>query len=336
MRPSFLIVKRKLHAASPSIATEHHGNYDVRSLERPGPGSQGATEARRPLGQRVAGPRGAVCGAAMLIAMMGLWGCRTPKPSAPDPPLARLAIYYGWPSAFDGARSPEEAAARIAAGFDVLVLGAGLESPAHPDHERTRQIVQQVGGRVEVYGYVPLGRPSGLDEQGIAERVAAWAVLGVRGVFFDEAGYDFGNTRARQNAAVEAAHRRGLRAFLNAHDPDDVFGARRHPEHNPRGLRSALRAGDLYLYESFALRLGAPEPEEERRAKLEQLGAARRLGVRLFGVTTAAQPGSFGEETWRRVVLEARRAGLDGLGWGEHQYAATDNRMPARPFPPAP
>ena len=47
--------------------------------------------------------------------------------------------------------------------------------------------------------------------------------MGVHGVFLDEAGYDFGVTRVRQNAIVDYIHGRGLQAFVNAYNPDDVF-----------------------------------------------------------------------------------------------------------------
>jgi hypothetical protein len=263
-----------------------------------------------------------------------LAGCRCPDQTSrrgPAPekqaPLKRLAIYYGWPSRVDGARSVSEAAEKLS-GYDVVVLGAGLQRPEHEDHASTRKIVAQLAGR-EVFGYIPLGGNTGLTTPQIEEQARAWKAVGVAGVFLDEAGYDFGNTRQRQNQAIGAAHALGLRAFANAFDPDDLFVARRG-EHNASGEPTALRRGDGYLYESFGLRLGKPEEEAARRAKLEKLAAARELGVRLFGVTTAAAPGAFDGGAWARVVEEARRARLDGLGWGEHQFAAQDNKLPWR------
>jgi hypothetical protein len=262
-------------------------------------------------------------------------GCRCPdqaprRGSAPpekQAPLKRLAIYYGWPSRVDGARSVSEAGEKLS-GYDVVVLGAGLQRPEHEDHAATRKIVAQLAGR-EVFGYIPLGRATGLTAPQLEEQARAWKAVGVRGVFLDEAGYDFGNTRQRQNQAIGAAHALGLSVFANAFDPDDLFAVRRG-EHDPSGEPTALRRGDCYLYESFGLRLGKPEDEAARRAKLEKLAAARKLGVRLFGVTTAAAPGAFDGAAWGRVVEEARRGGLDGLGWGEHQFAAQDNKLPWR------
>ncbi len=258
-----------------------------------------------------------------------LFGCRGGKGARPDAParLQWLGIYYGWPSGAGGARSVEEAAARLGS-FEVLVLGGGLERPQHGDHERTRAILTRLEG-VEVFGYIPLGQATGLDEKAIAASILAWKAMGVRGIFFDEAGYDFGNTRARQRAAFAAAHREGLKVFANAFQPDDLFADGRDAQHNPRGEKAGLAAGDAYLYESFGVRLGEPEPEEEREAKLGRLAPARKLGVRLYGITTATSAEPPPRPLWDGVVAAARRAGLTGIGWGTREFGAQDGRLPA-------
>jgi len=265
-----------------------------------------------------------------------LFGCRRSAP-VPDPrrsqELQTLGIFYGWPSAFDGAASVEQAVRGLGR-YDVVVLGGGLQRADHGDHHATRGIIAGLRelGR-EVYGYIPLGASTGLSLDQIKAQVRDWKAMGVHGIFFDEAGYDYGNTRARQNGAFKLAHAQGLKAFANAWDPKDLFDTTRLSPHNPRGAPSALRAGDCYLYESFGLVLGKPESAEDRERKMAKLAEARRRGVRIFAVTTSPSAGFFDAEAWARVVAEARRLGLDGLGWGEHQFAAQDNRMPPRPFP---
>jgi hypothetical protein len=243
-----------------------------------------------------------------------------------------LAIYYGWPSAFDGAGSVEEAAAKLAR-YDAVVLGSGLQQPDHGDHQGTLQIISRLTARAEVFGYIPLGKATGLSADQIVEQIDAWRAMGVTGIFFDEAGYDFGNTRQRQNDALEAAHGRGLAVFANSFDPDDIFDPRPSSSVNPGGRRTRLRRGDLYLYESFGLVLGKPESAEFQRQKTAKLERARALGVRVFAVTTSPAPGHFDGEAWRSVVEQARRLGLDGIGWGEYLFAAQDNRMPFRTLP---
>jgi hypothetical protein len=266
-----------------------------------------------------------LCG--LLASLFGVH-CRTPRGAAPEPPgggkLLSLVIYYGWPSVAGGARGTEDAAARLGV-HDLVVLGAGLERPEHADHAATCAIVARLRGTAtELHGYIPLGSATGLDREAILAAVARWRELGVHGIFFDEAGHDFGTTRARQNLALEAAHRAGLRAFVNAFDPDDLFtGA---PE-------ARFRAGDSYLYESFGVRLGEPEPESERSAKLAKLEAARRRGVRLLGVTTSRALTDLSGDRWSAVITLAREARLDGVGWGMPGFGASDGRLPpsARP-----
>jgi hypothetical protein len=248
------------------------------------------------------------------------------KPS-PSKRLANLQVFYGWPSGFDGAASPRAAAEKLAR-YDAVVLGGGLERAAHADHAKAKQVIAAIGKRAQVFGYIPLGHKTGLKIEQIAARVALWKAMGVVGIFYDEAGYDFGNTRQRQNAAFAAAHQAGLVVFANGHDPDDIFSAKAREPFNPKGLNTSLRRGDHYLYESFGMMLGRAEDADERRVKLGKLGPARALGVRVWGVTTVAADGPPQRAAWLRVVELARNAGLHGLGYGAYEYGATTKRVP--------
>lgn len=270
----------------------------------------------------------------MLISFAWLLGCRAAAPEPPprEGPIKRLGIYYGWPSSFNGAGSAERAAAGLAV-YDVVVLGAGLQDPGHGDHHNTRQIIYTLReNSVEVHGYIALGAATGLSAPQLAQQVRAWQEMGVAGIFFDEAGYDFGNSRKRQNQAFAAAHHHELKVFANAYDPDDLFSS--HTDrHNPGGAPCGLRKGDIYLYESFGLKQGQPEDAGFRSRKLAKLRAARKLGVMLFGVTTSPTAGYFQSQAWQRVQELARSSGLHGLGWGEMHFAAGDGKMPQRPWP---
>lgn len=250
--------------------------------------------------------------------------------AAPPRQLARLAIYYGWPSVLNGARGIEEAIAGFQA-YDVLVLGAGLQRRDHPDHRRTRDIVRALAAHaVEVYGYLALGQQTALTERELARSIKAWRRMGVGGIFFDEAGYDFGNDRRRQNVAFRLTHAQGLRVFANAHDPRDLFDDHHRPGRNPDAEPVQLVGGDAYLYESFGIIAGRPEDAALRQLKLGRLAPARDRGIRVFAVTTSPAPGWFDADLWREAIAEALRAELSGLGFGEADYAASDGRMPWR------
>lgn len=236
--------------------------------------------------------------------------------------LQRLGVFYGWPSLINRAGSIARAAAQLSR-YNTLVLGGGLQDPSHADHAKTCEIVAQLS-QTEVYGYLSLAPARSGSLAQLRQQVQAWKAVGVVGIFFDEAGFDFGNTRERQNAAFAIVHAEGLRVFANAHNPADLFAQ------TTDGLGTTLRAGDSYLYESFAVAHGTIENATVRSQKLARLADARRLGVRIFGVTTAPSRNYFDGAAWRQAQLLADAHALDGLGWGEFQFAATDSRMPLR------
>ena len=148
------------------------------------------------------------------------------------PPLP-LAIYYGWPSAvaFEGGTGIP--VAEQFGQFTVVVLGAGLNQPSHPDYSQALALIQELRGRnVEVYGYIDMGivtQPRSLSFAELEDEIDLWQRMGVTGVFWDDAGYEYAgrvsyrNYRDRLASLVQRTHSAGLRAFLNAWNPDDLF-----------------------------------------------------------------------------------------------------------------
>ena len=170
------------------------------------------------------------CGAIMLSAcLMAAGPIRSKLGASPE----RIAIYYGYPSLVNGGNGDLARAVSVFADYDVIVLGDGLElDTSLEEHQFTTRMIQALQAAPRhplVYGYIDLGNTQKLPLDAITDRIERWARMGARGVFFDEAGYDFGVTRERQNAAVVAAHARGLSACLNAFRPTDVFGSARTP-----------------------------------------------------------------------------------------------------------
>ena len=286
----------------------------------------------------------------------------------------RLAIYYGIPSLVNGAAGDVGRAAAAFAEYDLVVFGDGLEFddvvPARKppgagpiEYGRTKAIIAQLAAsprKTAVFGYVDLGSSQQLSIDEIKSRVAKWKALGAAGIFYDEAGADFGVDRARQNAAVEAAHAARLRVVLNAFNPDDVFRT------GDDGVRPRLGAGDAYLLESFAVRNGvaedpfgtsaASEPRErsgDRGAPAsegvggsggakppgkkwnDRLERARRgaaaTGAAIWATTTTE--GKFAPELMTHAWRAAVQAGVDAFSWGEPSFGSVDSRLPFRPRP---
>ena len=265
-------------------------------------------------------------------------------PAAP----ARLAIYYGIPSLVNGAGGDIERAARVFGDYDVVVFGDGLQydkpridgpSAGPVEHERTRAIVGRltaIGAATQVFGYVPLGDTQRLSRAALADGVRRWRDMGIDGIFLDEAGYDFGVTRARQTEVIDLIHGAELRVFANAFNPDDILAAEMVPVNargggNPRGLPSRLGANDLLLLESYVARIGEVEPADSWFERSRKAAAySRRTGIGVMTVTTARPDRAFDaslcELAWWGTVLW----GFAGFGWGEPSFAAPTSQLPLR------
>jgi hypothetical protein len=274
------------------------------------------------------------CGAIMLSACLMAAGPIRSKPGASP---ERIAIYYGYPSLVNGGNGDLARAVSVFADYDVIVLGDGLElETSLEEHRFTSRMIQALQAAPRhpvVYGYIDLGNTQKLPLDAITDRIERWARMGARGVFFDEAGYDFGVTRERQNAAVVAAHARGLSACLNAFRAADVFASARTPLNavgggNPDGVPPAITGEDAFLLESFAVRNGVPEPVDSLAARTrEALEGRSRFGTRVFAVSTSdehtdhARLAEFG--WWTASVFA-----LDGYGWGMPAFSAVTSRLP--------
>lgn len=148
----------------------------------------------------------------------------------------RLAFYYGFPSAVNGANGAIEQVVTAFSAFDIVVFGDTLEFPqfkglagqvsdfgctqnSHGDHDNTQTIISRLQapvGKTQVFGYVsvggentyrrctPDGPPVPLKLAEIKKRVDMWAGMNVTGVFFDEAEYGFGYVPSANGVNSEA------------------------------------------------------------------------------------------------------------------------------------
>lgn len=273
----------------------------------------------------------------LLIGVLFAWGLSaTVAPARAGLAPGSLLIYYSWPSAINGTYAVPAAAAEFAR-YDRVVLGDGLELATHPDHANTAAIVAQVHAlaSTRVYGYVDLGvSTQNLSPAEIAQRLDAWQATGADGVFLDDFGYDFQVTRERQNAAVAAAHARGLPVVANGWNPADVFGRDVDPVHNPTGAAPLLGAGDFYLSESCQYQAGAYPPAADWHAKAAAVAGYRaQLGFGVLAVTTNDAANAYDPAAFAYAWHSALLWGYDAVGWGEYLFAALTASAPWRERP---
>jgi hypothetical protein len=207
--------------------------------------------------------------------------------------------------------------------YDLVVFGDGLELN-DAEHDRTAAIIQLLKEgprRTAVYGYVDLGKTQNLSIPENDRRDELWKAIGVAGSILYEAGRDFGVTRGRRNAVVQFLHARGLRAFLNAFEPDDLFSA-----------GHLLGKDDAFLLESFQVRLGRFDDSPASAARIARAVAARdRVGCRLFAVTTTSATEPYRPEMFAYAWWAAALWGVDGFGWGEPEFSSSTNALPWKP-----
>ena len=279
----------------------------------------------------------------LLAALAAATGLAAPAGAAPG----SLLVFYGWPSTL---HCPGAAGAADFADWDHVVLGAGLEVgaaetvdgrrfEAHPEHGLVAALVPRLtAAGTRVYGYVALGTngPRPLSAAQVGWSVGRWAALGVNGVLLDEFGHDYGVSRARQNAAVDAVHAAGLVVIANAWAPADAFAAVRSPS-NPDGTAPRLRAGDFYLFESHAVRLSEPADPAGFLAKLNEVRDWQaRTGVGVMSITTARDGAGFDEALWHYAWYAAAAFGHAATGWGDPHFAAVDGQACPHGPPPLP
>jgi len=275
----------------------------------------------------------------------------------------KLAVYYGYPSLVNGANGNLNAAATVFSNYDIVVFGNSLQFPqsysdhpeqnhyagcdqnSHYDHNNTVGIIARLNNvGTKVYGYISIGGentaslcgPLSIDE--IKEHVDDWAAMGVAGIFLDEAEYGFGCSRERQNKVVDYVHRKRLSVFINAWNPDEVFGAYRVGKiiyttgelngrlstiaMNPKGTKAHLGGNDIYLLESYQIVTGNYEDPEVWWTRSDStLNYKNKFGTHVATVTTPTVSKEFDsiidqdkfDYAWWSTFLY----GFDYMGWGE-------------------
>ena len=256
----------------------------------------------------------------------------------PVRPPQRLCIYYGQPSEVNGSKGDIVQATATFMNCDIVILGDGLEHPQHEDHGSAIRIIATLNeaGKM-VFGYVDLGvSTQNLDETTIRAYVDEWQRIGAKGIFFDDAGYDYAVTRIRQNAMVGYAHELGLSVFMNAWDIDDVLG---ELDEANQPNSSHLQPGDWYLAESWLIASGAYQPLEAWSKKADKaLHYSRTKGISIAAVSTAGvKKAGARDNRQRKFRLASWGAAMYGLSawqWTDAAYGAADNRLRIYDFGP--
>ena len=224
------------------------------------------------------------------------------------PALQPLLIYYGYPIAYKRLWNTATVIAEIAANFSYWVVGHTYQDPSHEEYASTVTIIQGVrAAGVKVYGYIALGTSNyNYTVEQIGTITDQWSAIGIDGVFLDEYGFDYGNTRQRQVDVVNAIHAKGLPICANAWVFEEFVSDTlaetgwvsgdwkytRWQANNPTDIPAPHQEGDSYLIENFCYSHTGPSvvwDTQERCLNTRTLATSK--GVELwaeavFGETT--------------------------------------------------
>ncbi|KAI8846373.1 hypothetical protein BC829DRAFT_268494 [Chytridium lagenaria] len=278
--------------------------------------------------------------------------------SAPphSPRLKNFAIYYGWPSCTNSSSLSwnSSAVARFYSQYNAVIFGGdvpggnvGLEREEHGDHANTKDIIKQIhtlNRSTKVYGYVTIGCGAfgagsmfTLDQ--LTTQINLWSLMGAKGIFIDEAGFDFWypheqlEMRERQVAVSKFTHGLGMAITFNAWNPGDLV--------DQLSLSSEYdipwSKGDAIMYESYIFNAAQEDPHRARMAESFQdyrihINALQRAkedyGVEIWGCqTTLKDVSQFKQESWEFLVAAALVDGVDAVSWTTSQYSAGEQIM---------
>ncbi len=242
--------------------------------------------------------------------------------------LQKIAIYYGYPSLVNDSAGNLEKAAAIFSAFDIVILGANLEkegnllSPKHDDHDNTQTLIGQAP-QTAFFGYLNLGLSNSfpLSFEEIKTRIGLWKKMGVKGIFFDAAGFEFGVNRKRQNEAFKWVHKEDLRVFINANKPEDIF-------EKTEGLAPVVQEGDLYLFEDFVFANDQFQDADYIREKGDKIRHYKeKFQIKTFGTSTFGNLTALPKQSLDFVFYCARLLNSDGICITDPNHSASDNSL---------
>ena len=261
----------------------------------------------------------------------------------------KLCLYYGYPIAINKAWNVN-GAVNIYKNYDIVVFGDNYNKKDHEAHADTVKIIDRLRTeypQIEVFGYVPCafkGGTKNLSTEEIKELIDLWADIGVTGIFYDEFGFDYWNTRERQNELVLHGKSHGLNAFVNSWEDTYIFSTKPMTiswmpdfEPNPNGLAPVVDENDYSLYEhlffqSYTGTQYASNPWRVYKAYDYYNKVQEEYGMtwfEKFGTRTISLDGIHStleiekrKELMTMALLGAKTLNVDGVGFGDENWGS--------------
>lgn len=260
--------------------------------------------------------------------------------------MKSLLIYYGWLNSFNSARNSwdNEKVAQELSKYDVLVFGDGIQDPSHGDFANTSIIVPRIktlNPDIKIYGYVTINQ----DYMTFTPKVDQWESLQVHGIFLNEAGYDYGKTRAEFNQRVDYVHGKTYAklCIANAWNADHVLGTADdinfpNSVYNPSSTASSLNYTDFILLESWPINTaaytGGYESASDWKARGDKTtGLTGTFGVGFMASNVVANTSADGETLTAFAYTAAAMYGITVFGTSDTNYGASSAAVRCWPRP---
>jgi hypothetical protein len=160
---------------------------------------------------------------------------------------------------------------------------------------KSKRVTEAIRQNTKMFGYINIGPENPLEGREnwkfanpniIKTEIDRIAAMGWYGVFIDQFGYDFGETRKKQNEIVDYAHSKGLKCMANAWLPQDAMGSEYNSVGNADSIPSHLGKGDWYVLESFLMNNSSYKTNKnsiDRYIKAKALAAEK--GINILGIS---------------------------------------------------
>lgn len=253
-----------------------------------------------------------------------------------------LLIYYGWLNSFNSyvhGWSNEKVSQEMAK-YGLCVFGDGIQNPGHGDYANTKVIIPRIKAlnpSTQIFGYVTANQ----NYSDFTGKVDQWGIIGnVDGIFIDEAGYDYGKTRAEFNQMVDYIHDRTSTdlCFANAWNTDHILGTTNDPSYpnstyNDTSAESNLTENDWILLESFPINTTsytyAYESKSDWAARGSKMITLRaNYGVNFAGVGIIDKDRTDSTNLFNFQYVSGLMWSLESNGSSDTYYGASSAQVP--------
>lgn len=247
-------------------------------------------------------------------------------------------VYYGYLNSFNSAMFfwSNELVAMEMAKYDVCVFGDGIQDQGHPDYANTEIIIARLKvlkPNIEIYGYVTANQTIN-DFQ---SKVNQWETLQVHGIFIDEAGYDYGTDRDKQNSCIQHVRSKtyAKKCFINAWNMDHIIGVADDPSYpnstfNPSLHASLLDSRDIYLLESFSINTTAYSANDGYAVQADVLARGNKAaahnttyGIKIASLGVINNANVSGQKLFNFAYHTSILFGVDFEGTSDTNYGAS-------------